>query len=300
MLERSFAHQQLRALKWRLPLDDDAKYYLERLERGFEGENEFSEILASYNTCTSIHDFTFEIDGSTRQIDTVFLSNNECILFEVKNYIGDFIYKEDEFYVYHNMQKIPSPVRQLDDATEKFRELLYRLDIRRSVRKFVVFINEEFHLYNAPDHLSIITRAQLRRALNNLTRHQQVANSATLNLKDTLLKLNIKDTRPTQVLYHYDDLKKGLFCYRDGAVLESYNRVTLVCPTCGSKISVKDAVLQSAQDFYTLFPRENLTIPTLYDFSGRILSKYNLRKVLFEACERHSQARGTYYTFPKR
>lgn len=299
MLERSFAHEELRALKWRLPLNDDFENYLSRLERGFHGENEFSKKLAAYNEYAHVYDFTFEIDGSMRQIDALLLFNNECVLFEVKNYIGDFIYKNDEFYTYYTMQKISSPIRQLDDAAEKFSELLYRLGIRRSVRKFVVFINEEFHLYQAPDHQSIITRPQLRRSLNQLTRHQRPANSATLELKDTLLKLNIKDTRPAKVLYQYEDLKKGLFCYKDGAVLKNYNRVTLICPTCGNKTSIKDAVLQSAQDFNTLFPREKLTIPALYDFSGGLLSKYNLRKALFEACERHSQARGTYYTFPK-
>src|SRR5699024_11881851 len=130
------------------------------------------------------------------------------------------------------MQKISSPIRLLDDAAEKFSELLCRLGIKRSVRKFVVFINEEFHLYQAPDHRSITTRPQLRRALNSLTRHQRPANSATLELRDTLLKLNIKDTRPAKVLYQYDDLKKGLFCYKDGTVLENYNRVNLICPIC--------------------------------------------------------------------
>lgn len=300
MLERSFAHEELRALKWRLPLNVDFENYLNRLKRGFHGENEFSKKLAAYNEYAHVYDFTFEIDGSTRQIDALLLLNNECIIFEVKNYMGDFIYKDDEFYTYHTMQKISSPIRQLDDAAEKFLELLYRLGIRRSVRKFVVFINKEFHLYQAPDHRSIITRPQLRRVLNNLTKHQRPANSTTLKLKDTLLKLNIKDTRPAKVLYQYDDLKKGLFCYRDGAVLENYNRETLVCPVCRSKTSIKDAVLQSAQDFNALFPREKLTVPALYDFSGGLLSKYNLRKALSRVCERHSQARGTYYTFPKR
>lgn len=300
MLERSFAHEELRALKWRLPLNDDFENYLSRLERGFHGENEFSKRLADYNEYAHVYDFTFEIDGSTRQIDAILLFNNECVIFEVKNYVGDFIYKDDEFYTYHTMQKISSPIRQVDDAAEKFRELLHRLGVRPAVRKFVVFINEEFHLYQAPDHRSIITRPQLRRALNNLTRHQRPVNSATIALRNTLLKLNIKDTRPAKVFYQYDDLKKGLFCYKDGAVLESHSRVSLICPICGSKTSVKDAVLQSAQDFNTLFPREKLTIPALYDFSGGLLSKYNLRKALSETCDRHSQARGTYYTFPKR
>lgn len=296
MLERSFAHQQLRALKWRLPLDDDSKYYLERLERGFEGENEFSEILASYNTCTSIHDFTFEIDGSTRQIDTVFLSNNECILFEVKNYIGDFIYKEDEFYVYHNMQKIPSPVRQVDEASSKFRELLQRIGVRKSVRHYVVFINEEFHLYNAPDHLSIITRAQLRRVLDNLARNRDAVSDTTLQLKEKLLAHNIKDTRPAQVIYQYDNLKKNVFCFNDGSPLHLSGRNSFTCETCDLKTSVKEIVLETARDFSVLFPTEKITVPALIDFSGGVLTKHNLQKVLTEECVRHNKGRGTHYT----
>lgn len=296
MLERSFAHQQLRALKWRLPLDDDSKYYLERLERGFEGENEFSEILASYNSCTSIHDFTFEIDGSTRQIDTVSLSNNECILFEVKNYIGDFIYKDDEFYVYHNMQKIPSPVRQVDEASSKFRELLQRIGVRKSVRHYVVFINEEFHLYNAPDHLSIITRAQLRRVLDNLARNRDAVNDTTLQLKEKLLAHNIKDTRPAQIIYHYDDLKKNVFCFNDGTPLHLSGRNSFTCEICDFKTSVKEVVLETARDFSVLFPTEKITVPALIDFSGGVLTKHNLQKALNEECVRHNKGRGTYYT----
>ncbi|OFO56165.1 nuclease-related domain-containing protein [Nosocomiicoccus sp. HMSC059G07] len=296
MLERSFAHQQLRALKWRLPLDDNSKYYLERLERGFEGENEFSEILASYNTCTSIHDFTFEIDGSTRQIDTVFLSNNECILFEVKNYIGDFIYKEDEFYVYHNMQKIPSPVRQVDEAWSKFRELLQRIGVRKSVRHYVVFINEEFHLYNAPDHLSIITRAQLRRVLDNLARNRDAVSDTTLQLKEKLLAHNIKDTRPAHVIYQYDNLKKNVFCFNDGSPLHLSGRNSYTCEICDFKTSVKEVVLETARDFSVLFPTEKITVPALIDFSGGVLTKHNLQKALNEECVRHNKGRGTYYT----
>lgn len=282
MLERSFAHQQLRALKWRLPLDDDSKYYLERLERGFEGENEFSEIISSYNSCTSIHDFTFEIDGSTRQIDTVSLFNNECILFEVKNYIGDFIYKDDEFYVYHNMQKISSPVRQVDEASSKFRELLQRIGVRKSVRHVVVFINEEFHLYNAPDHLSIITRAQLRRMLDNLARNRDAVNDTTLQLKKELLAHNIKDTRPTQVIYHYDNLKKNVFCFNDGSPLHLSGRNSFTCEICDFKTSVKEVVLETARDFSVLFPTEKITVPALIDFSGGVLTKHNLQKALNE------------------
>src|SRR5699024_11348974 len=56
-----------------------------------------------------VYDLTFEIDGSSRQIDAILLFNNECVIFEVKNYVGDFIYKDDEFYTYHTMQKISSP-----------------------------------------------------------------------------------------------------------------------------------------------------------------------------------------------
>ncbi|CAM3448995.1 hypothetical protein [Nosocomiicoccus ampullae] len=67
MLERSFAHEELRALKWRLPLNDDFENYLSRLERGFHGENEFSKKLADYNEYAHVYDFTFEIDGSTRR-----------------------------------------------------------------------------------------------------------------------------------------------------------------------------------------------------------------------------------------
>lgn len=296
MLERSFAHEELRALKWRLPLNDDFENYLSRLERGFHGENEFSKKLVAYNEYAHLYDFTFEIDGSTRQIDAILLFNNECVIFEVKNYMGDFIYKDDEFYTYHTMQKISSPIRQLDDAAEKFSELLYRLGKRRSVRKFVVFINEEFHLYQAPDHRSIITRPQLRRALNSLTRHQRPANSATLELRDTLLKLNIKDTRPAKVLYQYDDLKKGLFCYKDGTVLERSGRTEYSCTTCDSKISVKDLILETAREFSILFPKEKITVPALIDFSGGLLTKHNLQKVLREECDRLSKARGTFYT----
>ncbi len=97
MRERSFAHEELRVLKWRLPLDDDFENYLSRLERGFHGENEFLQKLAAYNEYAYVYDFTFEIDGSTRQIDAILLFNNECVIFEVKNYVGDFIYKMTSF-----------------------------------------------------------------------------------------------------------------------------------------------------------------------------------------------------------
>src|SRR5699024_9379775 len=116
----------------------------------------------------------------------------------------------------------------------------------------------------------------------------------------TLPRLNITGTRPGKVCYHYDGLKTGLFCYKDGAVFESHSRVSPTRPRRGSQKSVKDAVLQSSRDVHTLYRRETLTIPALYDLSGGLLSKYNLRKALSETCDRHSQARGTYYTFPKR
>lgn len=298
---KSTAHRQLEALKWRMPLASEQLYYLDNLQRGYEGEREFKKFVDSYigDSAVLITDFTFSVDGTVRQIDAFIIFNDAVIIFEVKNYQGDYLFKNGEFYNTKYRDKIKSPIEQLDNTVILLKRLYKKIGMHIPIKSYVVFIGEDFHLYEAPRNINIVMRSQLPKFLNELRLTYRRADETIMEFVTTLNGFKHLEERRLHIEYSYDSLKKSLFCSEDGGELVLNNRTYYECPKCYKKISIEDVVLQAILDFHTLFPEKKLTISTLYNFTGGRISKYHYRKLLKKNFKRLGNGRSVHYTVDK-
>src|SRR5699024_9264707 len=157
---------------------------------GYEGEMQFYQILNQelHNEPIKLFNVHLKINGSECQIDALLIFQNEIILFEVKNYQGDFIIKGDQWYTL-SKQEIRNPLHQLRRTELLIHQLLTMHNLSLKVRSFVVFIYSEFKLYQTPSHIPAVFLHQMKRFLNQIqnnpckidNRHEQIAKLLTSN-----------------------------------------------------------------------------------------------------------------------
>ncbi|OFL48705.1 hypothetical protein HMPREF2767_07385 [Nosocomiicoccus sp. HMSC067E10] len=294
---KSLVHRQLDALKWRMDLTNEQLYYLENLTRGYSGEEEFKGFLMNLvgESACILTDFTFSVDGVVRQIDALVVFRNAIFIFEVKNYHGDYLFRDGDFYNTKFTSKVRSPLEQLDNTVILFNRLTQKVGITLPIKSYVVFIGKDFHLYESPRGLNIIMRGQLKKFLNELRLKYQHADQGTKKLVESIYQFRHLEERRLDINYSYESLKKSLFCIDDGGEIILNNRTYYECQKCNGKTPIEAVVLQAIKDFQTLFPEMKITISNLYNFTGEKISRYHYRKVLNSHYQRVGNGRGVQY-----
>jgi hypothetical protein len=286
-----------RCLHLRMDLSDkDASYY-SYLEKGYKGETKFDEWLGGLSdNCLILNDILLEINNTHFQIDSILLCNGTCYLFEVKNYEGDYYVENDRWYSL-SKNEIKNPLLQLQRSESLLRRFLQDLGYNLSVESFVIFVNPNFTLYQSPLNKPIIFPTQLTSFLNKLNRK---ISSSRLNGKHAKLAQQIlvahKHESPYSLLpdYSYDQLKKGVTCASCHSLLTVFEGKSLICK-CGCVEFVDTAVLRSVEEFKRLFPKQKLTVSTIYEWCGGFTSKKVIRKILARNYKLVKKARASFY-----
>lgn len=105
----------LRSLQSRVALAENERKRLLNLSKGFNGEDQFDHLIESLQSdIYLLHDLCLEHNHSVFQIDTLLISEKEIVLFEVKNYEGDFVFEAGDFRILSNNQEILNPLHQLN------------------------------------------------------------------------------------------------------------------------------------------------------------------------------------------
>ncbi|WP_169823165.1 nuclease-related domain-containing protein [Anaerobacillus alkalilacustris] len=151
----------LKFLNARKNLTINERNYYNLLVKGFKGEQIFDQSLEKlpYDWLV-LNDLNFLINNTNIQIDSLIIS-------PVKNYEGNYYIESDRWYSMPKSE-IKNPLLQLKRTETQLRRLLEDLRINLSVEAYVVFVNPEFHLYQAPIDEPIIFPTQLNRFFNKL------------------------------------------------------------------------------------------------------------------------------------
>ncbi len=157
----------LRSLNSRMDLSAKDKHHYHNLEKGYKGELIFDEWLTAIsNERLVLNDLLFELNNTICQIDSIVIKTKSIYLFEVKNYEGDYFIEDDRWYSLPKSE-INDPLLQLKRTESLIRRLCQDIGCKASIESFLVFVNPDFHLYQAPLHLPIIFPGQLNRFINN-------------------------------------------------------------------------------------------------------------------------------------
>lgn len=215
----------------------------------------------------------------------------------MKNYEGEFIYREESLYKINSKLEIINPLYRLTRSKLLFKQLLKELGYGHfSVEAYIVFINPNFTLYEAP-HLPNLLR------LSNLERHFKQIDVGLVPLKDDHQLLASKlcaQINPDNLDYNlpeygYDSLEKGTSCLKCGRFIGKTVDKHYTCKSCGHQEPSNAAVFRHIQEYQRLFPTQKVTVSMIYDWCGRVPSRNRIRSVLQSRFQQKSVGRGVYY-----
>ncbi|MGG7621588.1 nuclease-related domain-containing protein [Bacillus coreaensis] len=243
-----------RSLFLRMSLSEKDVSHYQRLEKGYAGELLFDQYISTLtNEFLLLNDVLLDSGNNLFQMDSLAIFQESVLLFEVKNFEGDFFVRGDRWYTSSD-KEIKNPLEQLQRSESLLRRFLQEHGCMLPIEPILVFVNPEFTLYQAPMKTPIIYPTQIQRLLRTLANkptkmthlHEKMANKLlTHHLTTSPIK-----RKPE---YSYEMLQKGIYCSHCYTFFKDTTETRLVC-TCGTIESIDDAIVRSVHEFMLLFP----------------------------------------------
>ncbi|MEH7252637.1 nuclease-related domain-containing protein [Neobacillus niacini] len=280
-----------------MKLTEQEKFRLLNLEKGYEGEVKFDQLAEGlHEERYIINDLLLEVNNSYFQIDTLIISQSEIHLLDIKNFEFDCYLESENLYSVTTDHEYKNPIDQLKRAKTLLRQLFRILKLNYLIEAFVIFINPEFTLYQAPKDLPIILPTQVNRFLLNINNTSSKLNEGHKNLAETLISLH-QTKNPYTILpkYTYEQQQKGFYCKICNSFLVSIKKYDLVCSKCGVHEKIEQAILRNVKEFVLLFPDRKITTQNIYEWCKADLNKRTIRRVLKKNYTSFGNTRETYY-----
>ncbi|KOP78834.1 nuclease [Bacillus sp. FJAT-21945] len=287
----------LRSLDARMNLKANEQLYYLNLKKGYEGEVKFDSLIGSLDhNCLILNDLLLECNNTTFQIDSLLITQDTVIPFEVKNYEGNYYYQDKNFYICSTGKEITNPLHQLNRIETLLRQFFQKHGFNLSIKGYLTFVNPEFFLYKAPQDEKMIFPPQLNYFIKNLNMKPSNLNSLHRKLADLLIKAHIPESPYTRLpTYHYGQLRKGITCAACQSFLLIVSERKVVCDQCGHKENIQTAVVRSVEEFKLLFPDTKVTTNTVYDWCQLIKSKKIIWRILKEHYKTIGYGQWSYY-----
>ncbi|MBW8351963.1 NERD domain-containing protein, partial [Bacillus sp. IITD106] len=286
----------LRILANRKVLSVEEAAQLANLEKGFEGELKFDERVGRLSKdWLVLNDLLLKSNNAEFQLDSILIAQKTILLFDIKNYEGDY-YIEDGKWYYNNGKVIQNPVSQLERSETLFRRLLQEHGFNIPIESYLVFINPDFHLYNAPRNLPIVFPTQLNRFFDNLKKIPTKTNEHHVKLAQKIISLHQEEWPYSNIpKYYYEELRKGISCACCYSFKLESKRSILVCKNCGNIEKVEVAVIRSVEEYRLLFPDRKITSRNIYEWCNGIRSTETIRNILSKNYVRVGNTKSSYY-----
>jgi hypothetical protein len=286
--------QLFEILHTRTDLGEKEKQNYFNLKKGFEGELRFDSFTSELTLdCLILNDLLLKAGNNTFQIDTLLIADT-IYIYEVKNFEGDFYYKDDRLLSQSNYE-VSNPLTQLSRAESLLRQLLQSIGITTSINSSVVFINPAFTLYQAPINKPIIYPTQLNRYMKQLNSVPSRIGKKHKALADKLISLHLTES-PYQQLpeYEYGDLRKGVVCSGCKSYGIEVQGMKVICKSCGGIELVEDAVMRSVEEFRLLFPSERVTTRVIQEWC-KLFPEKRVSRILHKHFNPIGVSRWVYY-----
>lgn len=288
-----------RSLDARMELSAQQKNRYYFIKKGYDGEVYF-DLLAEKAGLDQkfyiLNDLLLKCDGTLFQIDSLMITQHSVIVLEIKNYEYDYYFKVDNFYSRKTNHDVNNPLHQLDRIQTLLRKLLRKIGLTLHVEGYVIFINPNFFLYQAPLNDSIVYHSQLNRFIGELADKPSELNNVHRKLADFLLKENITD-HPIRDLptYSFNLLRKDLMCACCHTLSVGVSGKMLVCSQCNHKESLETAIVRCVEELRLLFPEEKIKTSLIHDWCRANYSRKVIRKILLKHYNLVGYGKWSYY-----
>jgi hypothetical protein len=277
--------------------EDELKQYL-YLKKGYEGEFAFDLLTAENlnNEIFILNDLMLEINQSKFQIDSSLIIQDTIIPCEVKNYEGNYFYKDGDFYLTGAKNPIMNPLHQIQRVETLFQQYLKKNMFHFRIIPFLVFINPKFFLYQAPQNDSIIFPPQLSSFMDKQNSKPSKLKGMQQKLADKLIADHkIESPYPKLPPYEYHSLQKGTTCAICNSFFITCDERILRCKNCGFEEEVESGIIRSVEELKLLFPTLRVTTNIIFDWCKVIDSRKTIRRILQKYYKVIGCKQWTYY-----
>ena len=238
-----------------------------------------------------------EVNNTTFQIDSLIITADKTYFYEVKNYEGDYVYnpEKDEF-IKKPQHKIVNPLHQMERGETLLNQLLFKNGFKIPIDAAVVFVNDEFTLYQALSDKPVIYPNQIRRYFNKLNSIPSKLRKHHHLLAEKLMSLHI--TNPTYKHippYSYEELRKGITCRGCRSFSLNIKWAMCVCEDCGCEELLSDAVMRAVIEFQLLFPEQKITSKIIHTWCQIVKTKRTISYILTQNFKVVGENRWTHY-----
>ncbi|WP_368646191.1 nuclease-related domain-containing protein [Alkalibacterium putridalgicola] len=294
---KSVSHRILESLNNRMVLSSTEKGQYENQIKGFDGELSFDRILNESDISgLIINDLLLTTRDTFYQIDSLLITDETIYLFEVKNYSGTYVHKNDSLYA-SSGYALQDPVAQAERKRAYLHNLLIKLGHNIDIQVRAVFIHPDCYIYDLPKRETILFASQLPGHFKKIAGNLPKQSDENLNLAQQLITRHDDLYRPTNLpAYSFDQLKKGIRCFNCDSFSYSKSRQNIYCNVCGHKEAATKAIYRSIEEFKLLFPDIPLSKEVAHTWCGNDWKKSRIRRVLENNYRVHNRGRGSYYT----
>lgn len=198
-----------------------------------------------------------EIDGVVSQYDVLLINDDGVVVNEVKNYSGDYLYKDGNWYK-SNYQLSEDPLVQIKRSSNKIIKISKNEHLSMKVDSKVTFVNDDFYLESDDEKVwkQICIRSNINRYLcsNN---YGQIGKTAKVYSES--IKKFIVANPYFKPKVNMNSLKVGLYCSRCYGLNLLKLRFHFKCENCGSLESSESHILRSISDYKFLFYGQPMT-----------------------------------------
>lgn len=257
--------------------EDEVKQYL-YLKKGYA-----FDLLTAALDCEMyiLNDLMLEINHSKFQIDSSLIIQDTIFPCEIKNFEGNYFYKDGEFHFCGAKTPITNPLHQVKRAETLLQQYLKKNGFSFRIVPYLVFINPKFFLYQAPQNDSIIFPPQLSSFMKKLNSKPSNLNGMQRKLADKMIADHIIESPyPKLPSYEYHSLRKGFTCAICSSFHIACGERKVTCKDCGFEEEVESAVVRSVEELMLLFPDLKITTNIIHDWCGVVESRKTIRTIL--------------------
>lgn len=275
----------LEFLDKRMALPDAERNYYLSLKKGFDGEVMFDSLTEKLESdCLVLNDLLLKSQRNTFQIDSLIITSNKLYFYEIKNLEGDHYYEADKLFKFPKTE-VSNPLYQLRRSDTLLKQLILSLGFNLPIEGLVVFINPEFTMFQSPLNYPFLFSTQVTRYLQRLDSNNTLKlTNKHRTLADKLVSLHYKNKKESKYsnvpAYRYEDLRKGITCYKCNSFSINVIKKRCICEVCGHVEFVTKAILRNVKEFIVLFPKEQITTNIIFDWCKIIDSKKRVQRVL--------------------
>lgn len=286
----------LRILNSRMELSFEDRNYFSSLDKGYEGEVQFDLLTEKLESGLLIlNDLLLQVNKTKFQIDSLIISPITIYACEVKNFEGDYFYKDNLLYIKKGPE-IKDPLLQLERSKSLLRQYLQKLGFSIPIESYLIFINPAFTLYQAPLNDSFVFPTQINRFLKKLDRETGNLRGRHWKLAEHLVSAHIIDSPYDQLPdYSFNKMRKGLTCPKCHSYSIYVGDKKISCDDCGYEEKIEIAVVRGVEELKLLFPDLKITTNLVNEWCEIDINQKRIRRILISNYKAIGMNNSRYY-----